>query len=127
MLTEPVRWLFPSREQHICQLLTFEEVDDHKLSQFLRHIRSLAPHVPDDFLRNIWSSQLPPYIQAIVASLPKGNLDTVSHCADRIIEAAPQLVLASVAPLPERNALLHRIEELSVQVARREGPPSLQL
>jgi hypothetical protein len=30
---------------------------DCKPSQFLRHLRSLAPDVPDDFLHSIWSSQ----------------------------------------------------------------------
>jgi hypothetical protein len=35
--------------------------------QFLKHFRSLAPDVPDDFLRSIWSSRLPPNVQAILA------------------------------------------------------------
>lgn len=40
------------REQHICQLLRLE-MGDRKPSQFLRHLRDLAPEVPDDFLRDI--------------------------------------------------------------------------
>jgi hypothetical protein len=31
-----------------------EEMGDRKPSQFLRHLKSLAPEVPDDFLRSIW-------------------------------------------------------------------------
>jgi hypothetical protein len=40
------------REQRIRQLLTLE-MGDRKLSQFLRHLRDLAPDVPEDFLHTI--------------------------------------------------------------------------
>jgi hypothetical protein len=65
--TELVRRLSPSREQRIRHLLTLEEMGDLKPSQFLRHLRSLASDVPDDFLRSIWSSRQPPNVQAILA------------------------------------------------------------
>jgi hypothetical protein len=48
--TELIRRLSPFREQRIHQLLTLEEMADRKPSQFLRHLRSLAPEVPDKFL-----------------------------------------------------------------------------
>jgi hypothetical protein len=51
--TELMRRLSSSREQRVRQLLTHEEIGDRKPSQFLRHLKSLAP---DDFLRSIWSS-----------------------------------------------------------------------
>jgi hypothetical protein len=57
--TELIRRLSPSKEQRIHQLLTLQEMGDRKPSQFLRRLRSLAPDVPDDFLRSIWSSRLP--------------------------------------------------------------------
>jgi hypothetical protein len=63
--TELMRQLSPSREQLIRQLLTLE-MCDRKATQFLRHLRSLAPDVPDDFLHTIWSSRLLPNIQAIL-------------------------------------------------------------
>jgi len=56
--TELVRRLSSSRDQRVRQLLTHEEMADRKPSQFLRHLKSLAPDVPDDFLRSIWSSRL---------------------------------------------------------------------
>jgi hypothetical protein len=56
---ELMRRLSPSREQRIRQFLTLE-MGDHKPSQFLRHLRSLAPDVPEDFLHTIWSSRLLP-------------------------------------------------------------------
>jgi hypothetical protein len=58
-----------------------------------------------------------PNIRAILAGLPKGDLDTTAHCADRIIEASHQPALARVEPLPESNTLMQRIENLACQVA----------
>jgi hypothetical protein len=63
--SELVRQLSTSREQRVRQLLMHEEMGDHKPSQFLRHLKSLAPEVPGDFLR-----RLPPHIQAIFAGQP---------------------------------------------------------
>jgi hypothetical protein len=57
--TELVGRLSPSREQRIRQLLTLEEMGDCKPSQFLRHLKGLAPDMPD-FIYTIWSSWLPP-------------------------------------------------------------------
>ena len=67
--------LSSSREQRVRQLLTHEEMGDRRPSQFLRHLKSLPPDVPDDFLTSIWSSRLPPRIQTILASQAEGNLD----------------------------------------------------
>jgi hypothetical protein len=61
-------------------LLTLEELGVRKPSQFLRHIRSLAPDVPDDFLRSVWSSRLFLNIQAFLTGQDEGSLDA----ADRI-------------------------------------------
>jgi hypothetical protein len=55
--TELVRRLSPLKEQRVRQLLKLEEMDDRKPSQFLRHLRGLAPDVPEDFLYTIRSSQ----------------------------------------------------------------------
>jgi hypothetical protein len=98
-----VRRLSPSREQRIRQLLTLEEMGDRKPSQFLRHLRSLVPDLPDDFLRSIWSSRLPPNIQAILTGQPEGSLDSAARCADRNSEVAPQPTLASIGPLPRQH------------------------
>jgi hypothetical protein len=88
--TELMRRLSPSREQRVRQLLTLEEMGDRKPSQFLRHLRSLAPDVPDDFLRSIWSSRLPPNIQVNLAGQHECSFDAAAHCEDRIPEVAPQ-------------------------------------
>jgi hypothetical protein len=70
---ELVRRLSSSRDQRVRQLLTHEEMGDRKPSQFLRHLKSLATDVPDDFLRSIWSSRLPPHIQTILAGQAEDN------------------------------------------------------
>jgi hypothetical protein len=90
---------------------------DREQSQFRRHIRSLTPDVPDDFVQNIWSSRLPPNVQAIIAGQPEGCLDSAARCADRISEVAPQPALDSVCPPCDNAALLQGIEDLSRQVA----------
>jgi hypothetical protein len=115
--TELMRRLSPSREQRIRQLLMLEEMGDQKPSRFLRHVRILAPDVPYDFFRRIWSCRLPPNIQAILAGQPKGSLDAAACCADRISEVAPQPALVSVSPLPDSTTLLQEIEDLALQAA----------
>jgi len=73
--------------------------------------------VPDEFVRSIWSSRLPPHIQSILAGQYEGNLDAVSQLAYRIEEVAPLPTTASIARAPDSPKLLQRIEDLSRQVA----------
>jgi hypothetical protein len=110
-----VRRLSPSKEHRIRELLTLE-MGDRKPSQFLRRLRSLAQDMPDDLLRIIWSSRLPTHIRAVLAGQPEGDSETAARCADRIMEAAPQPTLASVAPPPDNNDLLEYVEDLRRQV-----------
>jgi hypothetical protein len=122
--SELVRRLSTSREQRVRQLLSHEEMGDRKPSQFLRHLKGLAPDVPDDFLRTIWASRLPPHVQVILAGQTEGSLDSTSQLADRICEVAPQPTTASVSPAPPDNMarLLERVEELSRQLASLRAP-----
>jgi hypothetical protein len=101
------------------QLLSHEEMGDRQPSQFLRHLKSLAPDVPVDFLLTIWASRLPPHVQAILAGQTEGSLDSASHLADKICEVTSQPTTASISSAtPDNTAgLLERIEELSRQVA----------
>jgi hypothetical protein len=114
--TELMGQLSPSREQCIRQLLTLEDMGDRKPLQFLRHLRSLAPDVSEDFIYTIWSSRLPPNIQAILAGHHEGSLDAAAHRADRISEATPQPALASIGQSPNAT-LMQKIKELSRQMA----------
>jgi hypothetical protein len=57
--TALVERLSPSEEQRFRQLLTPETIGNRKPSQYLRHLRSLAPDASEKLLRTIWISQLP--------------------------------------------------------------------
>ena len=94
---ELVLRLSTSREQHVKQFLSRDEMGDRKPSQFLRHLKGLATDVPDDFLRTIWASRLPPHVQAILAGQTAGRLDSVFHLADRIYEVTPLPNTASIS------------------------------
>ena len=116
---ELIRRLSTSREQRVRQLLSHEEMGDRKPSQFLRHLKSLAPEVPDDFLRTVWSSRLPPHVQAILAGQTDGNLESTAQLADKICEVTTPPTTASISPAAPDNMpeILGRIEELSRQLA----------
>jgi len=113
-----VRRLSTSREQRVRQLLSHEEMGDEKPSQFLRHLKGLAPDVPDEFLRTIWASRFAPQVQAILAGQIGGSLESASHLADKICEVTTQPTTANISPAAPGNTagLLERIEELSRQV-----------
>jgi hypothetical protein len=83
---ELIKRLSPSKQQCSHQLLSIEEMGDRKPSQFLRHLRSLAPDMPDLHLRTIWSSRLPTNIQTTLACHPDLDLDAAADRADRITD-----------------------------------------
>jgi hypothetical protein len=75
--TEILKRLAPSEQQRSHQLLTLEDMVDRKRSQFLRHLRSLAPDMPDLHMRTIWFSLLPTKIQTcLCAANPSPCLPT---------------------------------------------------
>jgi hypothetical protein len=117
MKSEVVRRLTPSRGQRIRQMLTTEEMGDRKPSKFLLRLRSLAPDVPKAFFFTIWSSGLPPNIEAHLTCQVQCSLEAAALCVDLISEVAPQPAFASVTQTDNRAALNKEIEDLSRQVA----------
>lgn len=118
---ELTKRLSASQERKIKQLLTHEELGDRKPSQFLRHLRHLAgPTVPNDFLKTIWTSRLPPNIQTCIASQSQSTLDDVADLADRIHDIAPPLsqVATTSAEMPGTalDCISNRVAELTRQV-----------
>lgn len=115
---ELIKRISLSHEKKTLQLMQHEELGDRKPSQFLRHLRSLAgPQVPDDFLRTVWTSRLPPNVQTIVASQPKSDLDDVADLADRVNDIAPSTShVASIAPSAHTTALEEKVAALTRQV-----------
>jgi len=72
-------------ERRVRQLLSHEEMGDRKPSQFLQHLKSLAPDVPDDFQRKIWAKRLPPHFQATPVGQTEGSLDSTSRLRRHIL------------------------------------------
>ena len=113
-----MRLLSTSREQCVRQILSHEEMEDRKQSQYRRHLKGLAQDVPDDFLRTTWAIRSPLHVQTILAGQSEGSLDSTSHLADRICDVTPQPTTASVSPsIPDNTSrLVVCVEELLRQV-----------
>jgi hypothetical protein len=79
--TELLNRLSPTREHRARQIITHEVMGDRKPSQFLRHLRSLAPDLLEYFLRSIWCSRLPRHVQTALAGQPEIGLDAAARCA----------------------------------------------
>jgi hypothetical protein len=112
---ELVRLVSPSKEHSSHEFLTLG-MGNCKPSQFLRHLRSVSPDMPDDLLRSIWSSQLPSHLRAVLTGKPEGDFDIAARCADRIIEAAPRPILASVAQPHENHDPQEYVKDIRRQV-----------
>ena len=91
---------------------------NRKPSQFLRHLRSLAPEVPTEFLRTVWASHLPSHVQAILAGQTDSNFEAVAQLADKICEVTTPTTTASVSSMVPDNVttLMDKIDELSRKV-----------
>jgi hypothetical protein len=126
--TEFIKRLCPSRDQRTRQLFTLEEMGDRKPSQCLKHLRSLAPNIPDNYLRILWTSRLPTNIQVILAGMPEVGLIAAAFCADRFIETVSPSTVASISPGPDYAELVQTVRNLSCQVtsfvAERSRPNS---
>jgi hypothetical protein len=99
--TELVKRLCPSRDRRTRQLFALEEMGDRKPSQFLRHLWSLAPDIPDNYLQILWTSHLPTNIRTILAGMPEVEPDAAALCLDRIIETVSPSMVASTSPRPD--------------------------
>jgi hypothetical protein len=89
---------------------------DRKPSQFLRHLRSLAPDMPDYLLRILWTSRLPANIQTTLADMSEVGLEAQILSADRITEAVSPSTIASIRQRPDNTEFLQCIGHLSCQL-----------
>jgi hypothetical protein len=115
--TELVKQLCPSRGQRTRQLFTLEDMGDRKPSQFLRHLKSLAPDIPENYLRILWTSRLSTNIRTILAGMPEVELDASALCADRMMETVSPSTVASTSPGPDYTELLQNIRDLTRRLA----------
>lgn len=121
--SELIKRISATQEKKTQQLMQHEELGDRKPTQFLRHLRDLAgPTIPDDFIRTVWASRLPPNVQTIVASQHRQNLDDVAELADRVhdVTRTSAHVAAATAtttpPAIPGTTLEARVEALTRQV-----------
>jgi hypothetical protein len=124
--SELIKRISATREKKTLQLIQHEELGERKPTQFLRHLRDLAgPTIPDEFIRTIWASRLPPNVQTIVASQHNQNLGDVAELADRVNDVTQSSThIAAVAGTPAQynhaspsgSALEARVAELTRQV-----------
>ena len=85
-----IKRLATMQEQKTRRLLEHEEIGDHKPSQLLLHLRSLASTVvPDKVIRTLWLGRLPQTMQGILATRKDGDLDATAELADAISDASP--------------------------------------
>lgn len=122
--TELIKRLSISQEQRTKQLLEREELGDRKPSQFLRHLQPLAGSaVPDTLLRSIWSSRLPPNVQAILATQAKASLVEVAELADVIMSTAPAQIQEARTFSDDSTikALMEEVAQLKTQLRSRSS------
>jgi hypothetical protein len=112
------------RDQRTRQLFTLQDMGDRKPSQFLRHLKSLVPDIPDNYLRIPWTSRLPTNIRTILAGMPEVELDAAGLSADRIMETVSPSTVASTGPGPDYTELLQSIRDLTRQLASELYRPS---
>lgn len=118
--SELILRLSMSEAQRVRQLVSDEELDGRKPSQFLRHLRSLAgAELKDDsIIRELWMRRLPNFLQAILKAHVELSLDKLAHLADSILDvpqpSQPGVFAAASTPSADINA---RLDELSKQVA----------
>jgi hypothetical protein len=119
--TELAKRLCPSRHQRTRQLFTLEEMGDRKPSQFLR---SLAPDIPDNYLRILWTRRLPTNIQTRPDVYPPTSKPFWPVClksswmpwpSAQIASWRPS-ALASTSPGPDYMGLLQSIHDLPRQL-----------
>ncbi|XP_011699190.1 PREDICTED: uncharacterized protein LOC105456671 [Wasmannia auropunctata] len=124
-----IQRLTDSQSQRIRQLLEHEEIGDRKLSQFLRHLSTLAGDtVSKELLRTLWLGRLPQNMQAILATRSEDKLEDVAEQADRIHELSHKtFVLATSTQAPAENkkpwelqiaALSRQVAELTTEVTK---------
>jgi hypothetical protein len=116
--TELIKQLCPSKDQCTRQLFTLEELGDQKPSQFLRHLKSLEPDIPDNYLRILWTSRLPTNIRTILAGLPEVGLESAALCDDRVLDIISPTTVATTTLNTDNTDILQSIRDLPRQIAK---------
>ncbi|XP_057324240.1 uncharacterized protein LOC130666927 [Microplitis mediator] len=87
-----------SEEAKLRQLLDGEAIGDRSPSQFLRHLKSLAPTIDDAVLKARWLANLPKKTQELLAiSSTTATIDQLAKTADKLHEMFPVTHTAALA------------------------------
>ncbi|XP_071481992.1 uncharacterized protein [Diadema antillarum] len=92
-----------SEQRRLHQLLTAEELGDRKPSQLLRRMKQLLGDatLEDSILKQLFLQRLPRNVQQILASTStEVSIEQVAELADKIIEVATPLSVATVTAPP---------------------------
>lgn len=113
-----------SENRQIQKLIREMELGDQKPSQLLRRMRDLARgKIPDETLRILWQSHLPPSVRAVLAVTEAADMDNLATVADKIMETTtqPQIAELSNADQPKGNEkILAEIAKLSARIGNME-------
>ncbi|XP_057329827.1 uncharacterized protein LOC130670439 [Microplitis mediator] len=94
------------------QLLDGEAIGDRSPSQFLRHLKSLAPTIDEAVLRTRWMSDLPKKTQELLAVSPDtATIDDLAKTADKIHEMFPVSHNAAAAVSTPSNTQISALEK----------------
>lgn len=76
-----------SETRQVQKLISEMELGEQRPSQLLRRMRDLARgKIPDDTLKILWVSHLPPPVRAIITVADSADLDVLARIADKVME-----------------------------------------
>ncbi|XP_063837207.1 uncharacterized protein LOC135086407 [Ostrinia nubilalis] len=112
-----------SENRQVQKLIGEMELGDQKPSQLLRRMRDLAREkIPDDTLRILWQSHLPPAVRAVLAVTDSKDMDNLAAVADKVMETTlqPQHSIAEVSSRRGEDKILAEIAKLSARITNME-------
>jgi len=92
-----------SEQRRLQQLLSTEELGDHKPTQLLRRLQQLAGDTPGlldgNFLKELFLQRLPSQVRMVLASTRDNTpMEDLAQLADKIIEVAAPPIVSTVTP-----------------------------
>ncbi|XP_052746452.1 uncharacterized protein LOC128199699 [Bicyclus anynana] len=115
-----------SENKQLQKLLNEVELGDQRPSQLLRRMRDLGrDKIPEDTLRMLWISHLPPATRAVLAVSQESKLDSLAAVADKMDEHTKEIQsvcscshgsVTSPKPTSSNERIIEMIESLTKEV-----------
>ncbi|XP_057335058.1 uncharacterized protein LOC130673859 [Microplitis mediator] len=108
-----------SESSKLRKLLDGEAIGDRTPTQFLRHLKALAPRIDEAVIKAKWIANLPKKTQELLSISPdNATLDQLAKTADKIHEVyLEKHTVAAASATPETLPLEKLVAELAQQVA----------